>query len=100
MDRFLTVQDGQHFEYIFNSILQASVPSRPKLTSLMGDISDKMEEQIKSTLSKTRRICVTSDIWSSLNQIKSYLGVAAHCYDIDAETNAAFKISKFCDHNF
>ena len=81
---------------IYSSILQASVPSRPKLTTNMGDIADMMEDKIKTTLFKTRRICVTSDIWSSLNQSTSYLGITAHCYDIDAEKNAAFKISKFC----
>ena len=51
---------------IYSSILQASVPSRPKLTTNMGDIADMMEDKIKTTLFKTRCICVTSDIWSSL----------------------------------
>ena len=46
---------------IYSSILQASVPSRPKLTTNMGDIADMMEDKIKTTLFKTRRICVTSD---------------------------------------
>ena len=32
----------------------------------MGDIADMMEDKIKTTLFKTRRICVTSNIWSSL----------------------------------
>ena len=59
-------------------IFQAKAPSRKKLRTLINKLALEVLQKMKTALSQTRKVSVTTDIWSSKGCQNSYLGITTH----------------------
>ncbi|XP_021707818.1 zinc finger BED domain-containing protein 4 isoform X2 [Aedes aegypti] len=54
------------------------VPGETKFTSLLHDKEQKMRQLMRKKLQAQPHICLTTDIWTEMMHMKSYLGVTGH----------------------
>ena len=74
-------------------IFQAKAPSRKKLRTLINKLALEVSQKMKTALSQTRKVSVTTDIWSSKGCQNSYLGITAHSFNPVTRKKENYRIS-------
>ena len=72
------VEDPNMLLWLRSYDSQATLPSRFKLTKLVGEITCDVISLIKKSLSASHRVSVTTDIWTSQCSTNSFIGVTVH----------------------
>ncbi|CAK1553203.1 unnamed protein product [Leptosia nina] len=83
LDEAVNIVERVGFRRLINSALpRYNIPSRPYFSdNVIPEIYRKVVEKIKSLLSETDYISVTTDMWTSLHNHNSFLSFTAHFID-------------------
>lgn len=65
------------------------VPHETQFSEILRDKFRTTKEIVRSRLQSISNICLTTDVWTEMMNVKSYLGITGHfiygkCYHLDA----------------
>ena len=71
---------------------QATLPGRNKMRRLVNELADKIRAYIMERLEKSRRVNVSSDIWTSDDCVTSYIGITVHFLNPNTNKRENYRI--------
>ena len=71
---------------------QATLPGRDKMRRLVNELADKIRAYIMERLEKSRRVNVSSDIWTSDDCVTSYIGITVHFLNPNTNKRENYRI--------
>ena len=84
-----------YVELLFISfVLQYSPPGRTKISDLIGKVSEKLVETMKTNLKSARRVAITMDCWAGKGSVDNFLGITAHFFDTSSGERKSLRLGK------
>ncbi|XP_066583331.1 E3 SUMO-protein ligase ZBED1-like [Prorops nasuta] len=75
------------------------IPCRATITRLMEEKYQVLSSNIKSLLSNTKYMSLTTDIWTDPLNVKSFLGLTAHFIHEDKHKTVTIGVTELCDRH-
>ena len=65
------------------------------MSDLIGTLSEKVVEAMKTSLKAARRVALTCDCWAGKNSKDNYFGLTAHFFDTSSGKRKSLKLGKY-----
>ena len=62
--------------------------------NLIGKVSEKLVEQMKTNLKAARRVAITTDCWAGKGSVDNFIGITAHFFDTSSGERKSLRLGK------
>ena len=87
----IVINIQNHIAIIFYHF-QAKAPGRTKLRRLINKMAAEVMDRIIIALVKSRRVSITTDIWSSKLSVNSYIGITCHMVNPSTRKREVYRV--------